>query len=219
MRAERAQTLRLWRLSRQQYDVSAYGRLSRPCTSRDLGEGCLVHLPRTIGIAGVLAPVALPALVKGAIVLGVTRCLTLWPNDRFVRSTAVGALLTGGADPRASAGGWVGTWPCIPCEGSRPHRACWRSTTRPRPRRSAGARGSASEMMNRAGGPQGRHRRGGPCQFAFRWKIIARMAGDRARGGGEPRAGCRGTATGVRLVGVDPVSTSLPQTSGTDPHG
>ena len=64
---------------------------------REWWRGCLVHLPRTIWIPGVLAPVALPALVKGAIVLGVTRCLTLWTNDRFVRSTAVGALLTGGA--------------------------------------------------------------------------------------------------------------------------
>ena len=73
--------------------------------------------------------------------------------------------------------------------------------------------------MNRAGGPQGRHGRGGPCRLAFRWQMIARMAGDRAPGGGEPRAGCRGTATGVSLVGVDPVSTSLPQTSVTDPNG
>ena len=43
-----------------------------------------------------LAPVALPALVKGAIALGVTRCLTLWTDDRFVRSTAAGPLLKGG---------------------------------------------------------------------------------------------------------------------------
>jgi hypothetical protein len=53
---------------------------------------CLVHLPLTIWIAGLLAPVALPAFVKGAFVLAVTVCLTLWAYDRFVRSTAVGAL-------------------------------------------------------------------------------------------------------------------------------
>jgi hypothetical protein len=61
----------------------------------------LVHLPLTIWIPGFLAPVALPALVKGAIVLGVTGCLTLWTYDRFVRSTAVGALLNG---PRYPSG-------------------------------------------------------------------------------------------------------------------
>jgi HAMP domain-containing protein len=65
----------------------------------------------------------------------------------------------------------------------------------------------------------GRHGRGSPCQLAVQWPMIARMAGDRARGGGEPRAGCRGTATGVSLVGVDAVSMSLPQTSETDLNG
>jgi hypothetical protein len=73
---------------------------------------CLVHLPLTIWISGLLAPVALPAFVKGAFVLGVMVCLTLWADDRFVRSTAVGALLTGGA-PRARP----------PAAGSEPGRA------------------------------------------------------------------------------------------------
>jgi hypothetical protein len=85
--------------------------------------------------------------------------------------------------------------------------------------RSAGARGSSSEIMNCAVGRQWPHGRGSPCPLAFQWQRIARMAGDRARGSGEPRAGCRGTATGVRVVGVDPVSTSLPQTSEADPNG
>jgi hypothetical protein len=101
---------------------------------------CLVHLPLTIWISGLLAPVALPAFVKGAFVLGVMVCLTLWAYDRFVRSTAVGALLMGGetrahppaaaprrfvavasrtapVEPSAPADGWVGTWPCIACKG------------------------------------------------------------------------------------------------------
>jgi hypothetical protein len=46
--------------------------------------------------SGLLAPVALPAFVKGAFVLGVMVRLTLWVYDRFVRSTAAGALLKGG---------------------------------------------------------------------------------------------------------------------------
>jgi hypothetical protein len=66
----------------------------------NFGEVCLVHLPLTIWIPGLLPPVALPGFVKGAIVLGVTVCLTLWAYDRFVRSTAVGALLNARRDPR-----------------------------------------------------------------------------------------------------------------------
>jgi hypothetical protein len=104
----------------------------------NVGDVCLVHLPRTNWLPAVLAPVALPALVKGAIVLGMTRCLTLWPNDRCVRSTAVSGLLQGGAT-RASAGGRVGTCPSIACAGGRPHRGWWRSTATPRPVRSGGA--------------------------------------------------------------------------------
>jgi hypothetical protein len=68
----------------------------------NFGEVCLVHLPLTIWIPGLLAPVALPAFVKGAFVLAVTVRLTLWAYDRFVRSTAVGALLRGRAPRRAA---------------------------------------------------------------------------------------------------------------------
>jgi hypothetical protein len=85
--------------------------------------------------------------------------------------------------------------------------------------RSTGAGGNSSEVMNRAGGAQGRHGLGSPCPLAFRWQMIARMAGQSARGRGEPRAECRGTATGESLVGVDTASASLPHTSVTDPNG
>jgi peptidoglycan/LPS O-acetylase OafA/YrhL len=61
----------------------------------------LVHLPLTIWIPGLLAPVALPGGAKCFIVLSVTVCLTLWTYDAFVRSTAVGALLNGRRHPRA----------------------------------------------------------------------------------------------------------------------
>jgi hypothetical protein len=80
-------------------------------------------------------------------------------------------------------------------------------------------RNNELRRINCAGGPQGRHGRGNPCQLAFRWQMIPRMAGDRAPSSGEPRTGCRGMASGVSLVGVDPVSTSLPQTSVTGPNG
>jgi glucan biosynthesis protein C len=61
----------------------------------------LVHLPLTIWIPGLLASVALPGLMKFAIVLSVTVCMTLLTYYAFVRSTAVGALLNGRRYPRA----------------------------------------------------------------------------------------------------------------------
>lgn len=61
----------------------------------------LVHLPLTIWIPGLLASVALPGIVKFAIVLSVTVCMTLLTYHAFVRSTAVGALLNGRRYPRA----------------------------------------------------------------------------------------------------------------------
>jgi hypothetical protein len=162
-------------LTRQRSEVSAYDRRRQPSTSRERWRG----VPRPPAADDVdpwpaRPPVAFLVVVKGASVLGVTRCLSLGLDDRVVRSTA---------------GGWVGTWPCLAWEGGRAHRAWWRSTARPRPRRSADARGSSSEIMNCAGGRQGRHGRGSPCPLAIRWRRIARVAGDHARGGGEPRRG------------------------------
>jgi peptidoglycan/LPS O-acetylase OafA/YrhL len=61
----------------------------------------LVHLPLTIWIPALLANVALPAIVKFAIVLSVTVSTTLLTYYAFVRSTAVGALLNGRRYPRA----------------------------------------------------------------------------------------------------------------------
>jgi glucan biosynthesis protein C len=61
----------------------------------------LVHLPLTIWIPGLLAGVALPAVVKFSTVLSVTVCTTLLAYYAFVRSTAVGALLNGRRYPRA----------------------------------------------------------------------------------------------------------------------
>jgi glucans biosynthesis protein C len=61
----------------------------------------LIHLPLTIWIPGLLAGVALPALVKFCTVLSVTVCVTLLTYYAFVRSTAVGALLNGRRYPRA----------------------------------------------------------------------------------------------------------------------
>jgi glucan biosynthesis protein C len=61
----------------------------------------LVHLPLTIWIPGLLASVALPAVVKFSIALSVTVCITLLTYYAFVRSTAVGALLNGRRYPRA----------------------------------------------------------------------------------------------------------------------
>jgi glucan biosynthesis protein C len=60
-----------------------------------------VHLPLTIWIPGLLASVALPAVVKFFTVLSVTVCITLLTYYAFVRSTAVGALLNGRCYPRA----------------------------------------------------------------------------------------------------------------------
>lgn len=59
------------------------------------------HLPLTIWIPGLLASVALPAVVKFSTVLSVTVCMTLLTYYAFVRSTAVGALLNGRRYPRA----------------------------------------------------------------------------------------------------------------------
>jgi surface polysaccharide O-acyltransferase-like enzyme len=55
----------------------------------------LVHLPLTIWIPGLLASVAVAAVVKFSIVLSVTSCITLLTYDAFVRPTAVGAFLNG----------------------------------------------------------------------------------------------------------------------------
>jgi glucan biosynthesis protein C len=61
----------------------------------------LVHLPLTIVIPGLLAPLALPAALKFAITLTVTTAATLVSYHYLVRSTAIGALLNGRRYPRA----------------------------------------------------------------------------------------------------------------------
>ena len=61
----------------------------------------LVHLPFTIVVPGLLAPLALPAMVKFAITLAVTTAATLVSYHYLVRSTAIGALLNGRRYPRS----------------------------------------------------------------------------------------------------------------------
>jgi glucan biosynthesis protein C len=55
----------------------------------------IIHLPIVIGTQGLLAPVALPAVLKFAIVLSVTTLVTLTTYHFWVRSTAIGAFLNG----------------------------------------------------------------------------------------------------------------------------
>lgn len=60
----------------------------------------LIHLPFTIWIPGVLAPVALPAVLKFWIVLTLTSFATIVSYHYLVRSTAIGMLLNGKRYPR-----------------------------------------------------------------------------------------------------------------------
>jgi hypothetical protein len=71
----------------------------------------LVHLPLTIWIPGLLASVAVPAVVKFALVLTVTGCITLLTYVAFVRSTAVGVLLNGRRYPRGMPGSAISPLP------------------------------------------------------------------------------------------------------------
>ena len=64
----------------------------------------ILHLPLVIWLAGVLSPVALPALVKFAIVLGLTTLVTLVSYQYCVRSTALGVLLSGRRYPGSVRG-------------------------------------------------------------------------------------------------------------------
>jgi peptidoglycan/LPS O-acetylase OafA/YrhL len=66
----------------------------------------LVHLPFTIWIPALLAPVAVPAIVKFLIVLSGTTLATVLSYHYFVRNTWIGVLLNGRRYPRA--------WPAAP---------------------------------------------------------------------------------------------------------
>ena len=61
----------------------------------------IIHLPIVIWTQGLLAPVALPAVLKFAIVLSVTTLVTLTTYHFWVRSTAIGAFLNGRRFERA----------------------------------------------------------------------------------------------------------------------
>jgi len=72
---------------------------------RYLSDGCywmyLIHLPFTIWIPGLLAPLAIPALAKFLLVLGGTTFVTVTTYHYFVRATAIGAFLNGRRFERA----------------------------------------------------------------------------------------------------------------------
>ena len=76
----------------------AYAESPRPL-QRYMADGSywiyLIHLPFTIWMPGVLAPLALPALVKCGIVLSVTTAVTAGTYYLFVRSTWIGEALNG----------------------------------------------------------------------------------------------------------------------------
>jgi peptidoglycan/LPS O-acetylase OafA/YrhL len=55
----------------------------------------IVHLPVVIAAAGVLAPFALPALVKFGLTLVTTTLVTIVTYHYLVRASAVGVLLNG----------------------------------------------------------------------------------------------------------------------------
>jgi hypothetical protein len=55
----------------------------------------IVHLPFTIWLPGLLAPLAWPAMVKFGLVFGITTLATLITYHYLVRSTAIGVLLNG----------------------------------------------------------------------------------------------------------------------------
>ena len=55
----------------------------------------LIHLPIVIWMAGLLAPLQVPATVKFPIVLGVVTVITVTTYHLFVRATAIGAFLNG----------------------------------------------------------------------------------------------------------------------------
>jgi peptidoglycan/LPS O-acetylase OafA/YrhL len=61
----------------------------------------LVHLPFTIWLPGLLAGFALAPWIKILSVLAVTYVVALATYDLFVRSTAMGAVLSGQRYPRA----------------------------------------------------------------------------------------------------------------------
>ena len=61
----------------------------------------LVHLPFTVAVPGLLAPLGMPAALKFAITLAVTTAVTLVTYHYLVRSTAIGVLLNGRRYPRS----------------------------------------------------------------------------------------------------------------------
>lgn len=61
----------------------------------------LIHLPFAIGIPAVLAPFALPAMVKFAITLAGTVLVTVFSYHYLVRNTWIGVFLNGRRYPRA----------------------------------------------------------------------------------------------------------------------
>jgi glucan biosynthesis protein C len=65
----------------------------------------LVHVAPVIWLNGLLASSSAPTVVKFAMVLGGTTLLTIVTYDRFVRSTALGALLNGRRYPRGLPAG------------------------------------------------------------------------------------------------------------------
>lgn len=60
----------------------------------------LIHLPFTILLPALLAPVGLPAVVKFSLVLGVTTAITLVTYHYWVRATFIGETLNGRRYPR-----------------------------------------------------------------------------------------------------------------------
>ena len=63
----------------------------------------IVHLPLTIAVPGLLAPWTAPAPIKFAVTLTVVTAVTVTTYHYFVRSTAIGVLLSGRRYPRALA--------------------------------------------------------------------------------------------------------------------
>jgi glucan biosynthesis protein C len=55
----------------------------------------IIHLPVVLFVVGVLAPVALPAIVKSIIVLTITTVVCLVTYHAFVRRTFIGRWLNG----------------------------------------------------------------------------------------------------------------------------
>jgi hypothetical protein len=60
----------------------------------------LIHVPLLVWIQVLIAPVALPALIKGLITLGIAMPLLLWSYHFAVRPGWIGELLNGRRYPR-----------------------------------------------------------------------------------------------------------------------